>query len=157
MNTLIIYYSTGLGCLVPGLALAGHAVGLHTDELYVVSVVAPCIALLGPLVAGPIADRLGAPAQGSAARYGRYLRTMLVLSALFGAILYTALLYVPPVSRRHERNPPVSFFCSPEGAVVMQDQCHEIPCYDWPDDNVSVQDLIKYLFSYILIFNSIFC
>uniref|UniRef100_A0A1B6JI39 Major facilitator superfamily associated domain-containing protein n=2 Tax=Homalodisca liturata TaxID=320908 RepID=A0A1B6JI39_9HEMI len=135
LKCLLFFFFGGLGCLVPGLAQAGYKVGLHVDELYVVSVVAPCVALLGPLIAAPLADRLGVPAQGSTARYGRYMRAMLVIITLLGAVLYTALLYVPPVSRLHERNPPVSFLCSGEGAVVMQDQCQEIPCYNWPEDN----------------------
>uniref|UniRef100_A0A1B6MRW6 Major facilitator superfamily associated domain-containing protein n=2 Tax=Graphocephala atropunctata TaxID=36148 RepID=A0A1B6MRW6_9HEMI len=135
LKCLLFFFFGGLGCLVPGLAQAGYKVGLHVDELYVVSVVAPCVALLGPLVAAPLADRLGVPAQGSTARYGRYMRAMLVIITLLGAALYTALLYVPPVSRLHERNPPVSFLCSGDGAVVLQDQCQEIPCYNWPDDN----------------------
>lgn len=134
---------TGLGCLLPGLALSGHTLGLHIDELYWVSVIAPCVALLGPLMAAPLADRLGVPAQGSSARYGRCMRAMLVLVTLLGAFFYAALLYVPQVSRQHERNPPVSFLCSPDGAVVMQDQCQEVPCYNWPSDNVSIKLIIE--------------
>lgn len=129
----------GLGCLIPALWQAGYKVGLHADELYLVSIVAPMVALIGPLVAAPLADRLGVPAQGSTARYGRYMRLMLVVVTLLGGVFYTALLYVPQVSRLHERNPAVSFLCSPEGSVVMQDQCQELPCYNWPSDNVSFQ------------------
>ncbi|XP_054267611.1 uncharacterized protein LOC128989669 [Macrosteles quadrilineatus] len=135
LKCLLFLFFGGLGCLIPALWQAGYKVGLHADELYLVSIVAPMVALIGPLVAAPLADRLGVPAQGSTARYGRYMRSMLVVVTLLGGVFYTALLYVPQVSRLHERNPAVSFLCSPEGSVVMQDQCQELPCYNWPSDN----------------------
>lgn len=68
----------------------------------------------------------------------RYLRIMLVLVTLLGGLLYSALLYVPQVSRQHERNPPVTFICGPQGAQVVQDQCEEVACYNWPSGNVSI-------------------
>lgn len=113
-------------------------VGLNTDEIRIIAIVSPCVALIGPLIVGPLADRLGVPSQGSTARYGRYMRTMLVLVTVLGAVFYSALLFVPPVSRLHARNPAVTFTCNSSGGVIMQERCLETPCYDWQEGNVSI-------------------
>lgn len=55
---IIIINFTAIGALLPFIPLQMNALGLSRDEAVIVSGVAPLIALIGPLVAAPLADRL---------------------------------------------------------------------------------------------------
>lgn len=76
------------------------AVGLTLEEARIVSIVCPLVALLGPLVAGPLADRLGGGGTGPKNNNtGRYLRVMIALTCVLGAVFYLLLMAVPTVIR----------------------------------------------------------
>lgn len=47
----------GIGCIFPFLPLHMLSVGLDKGEARLISAVAPCIALLGPAVLGPLIDK----------------------------------------------------------------------------------------------------
>uniref|UniRef100_A0A1B6CZA8 Major facilitator superfamily associated domain-containing protein n=2 Tax=Clastoptera arizonana TaxID=38151 RepID=A0A1B6CZA8_9HEMI len=135
LKWLLFVFFGGAGCLLTSLTSHMRNIGLNSDEIRIVAIVSPCISLLGPLIVGPLADRLGIPSQGSTARYGHYMRSMLVMVTVAGAFLYSLLLFVPSVSRLHARNPAVTFICNTSVAVIMQEKCLETPCFDWPENN----------------------
>lgn len=75
------------------------AKGLTLDESKTISIVAPCIALLGPAIAGPLADKLAGGSGGGNQRSktGRYLRVMIAVCLIMSAILYWMLTLVPVI------------------------------------------------------------
>ena len=125
-----------MGCLVPFLPLHMLAVGLSTYEIRLISMLCPCIAILGPLIAGPIADRAATAgsrrkvpetlgANNSNPSNGRYLRVMIAVCCIFTALFYTLLLTVPSVERidlPQELRPSVKFTCDSQGAQVHQER-----------------------------------
>lgn len=105
------------------------ATGLNYEESRIVSIVAPLVSLLGPLVAGILADRM-AGRKGSTS--GRYLRVLIAVAMILAAIFYAILLAVPPCQRWEARRPLVSFACDSEGAEIFQERCtEEKTCYHW--------------------------
>lgn len=74
--------------------------GLTICDARKVSIVAPCIALLGPLILCPLADYF---ARKNGSNYkqksGKYLRVMIAIILILGAIFYLLLLTVPTVVR----------------------------------------------------------
>lgn len=137
----ILLILTGLGCLLPFLPLHMLAVGLSPAEIRTISMIAPCVAMIGPLLAGPIADRVAASRSklqsasetgldklGSGGRRpgnGRYLRLMIACCCLFSALLYGLLLVVPTVTRielPQELRPSVKLSCDARGAVLHQER-----------------------------------
>lgn len=92
----------GIGCIYPFLPLHMTAKGLSVDEKKIVSLVAPCIALLGPAVAGPLADKLAGGTGGTPrSKTGKYLRVMIAVCFILSAILYWLLMVVPTIVRLH--------------------------------------------------------
>lgn len=72
--------------------------GLSSDESRIISIVAPCIALIGPAIAGPLADRLAGGFGGSSrSKTGTYLRVMIALCCFISAIFYWLLAIVPAI------------------------------------------------------------
>nr|CAD7429569.1 unnamed protein product [Timema monikensis] len=125
----------GLGCLLPFLPLHMLHVGLTAYEARVISCVAPLVAILGPLVVSPLADRLG----GS----GRPIRAMLALCMFLSAVFYCLLMSIPTVRRIQPRLPSVSFTCNPQGASVLQERCMEPQCHQWTQEMVGSLQLDK--------------
>ncbi|XP_047113681.1 uncharacterized protein LOC124790139 [Schistocerca piceifrons] len=116
LSFLVFCFFGGLGSLFPFLPLHMEAVGLTLFESRVVSVVSALVALLGPLLACPLADRLGGPR-------GQTIRVLLAATALLGAIFYALLNTIPTVRHLDARPPVVQFVCDPDGAAVMYEQC----------------------------------
>lgn len=101
--------------------------GLSDEQYRIVSMIAPAVSLLGPLVAGPAVDRLGKH------------KVFLAGSLIFGAIFYSLLLNVPIVSSipsNGSKEPLVLFKCSSEGASLAQQKCTK-DCYAWSESDVS--------------------
>ncbi|XP_046480637.1 uncharacterized protein [Neodiprion pinetum] len=138
LKCLMFCFFGGMGCLFPFLPLHMLATGLTYEEAKIVSIVSPIVAMIGPLVAGPLADKLaGRQGSNSRASTGKYLRVMIAVTCILGAIFYAALMAIPRVERLtipQERNPQVKFSCDESGAIVFKDRC-KLPatCYEWPE------------------------
>lgn len=75
-----------------------NAVGLSRDEFTIISIVSPLVAVLGPLIAAPLADRLAGGFGGTPrSKTGRYLRVMISICLALATILYWLLLAVPRI------------------------------------------------------------
>lgn len=137
LKCVIFLFFGAIGSLLPFLPLQMTIWGLSRDEAVIVSSVAPLIALIGPLVAAPLADRLAGGFGGAPrSKTGRYLRVMIALSCLLATLFYWLLIIIPPIIR----SPPnVSFVCDEEGGFILQDRCGaERTCYNWGSGKGSV-------------------
>lgn len=105
------------------------------------------VALLGPWVACPLADRLS----NLRANNGRGMRVMLVVIMLLAAVFYALLMCIPTVTRfDSDHKPAVSFICGPEGALLHHERCNDPACHSWDTDVVGY-------FPYISIKTLFFC
>ncbi|XP_029713180.2 uncharacterized protein LOC109418703 [Aedes albopictus] len=131
---LFLFYAA-LGCLHPYLQKHMTLTGLDYKESQIISVVAPLIAILGPLIFAPLADRL-AGTNGSS--YGRRLRFLASFCMIFSAILYAILFFVvPPIERQESSRSQVSFACDLDGAIIFQQRCsEERTCYHWKREKI---------------------
>lgn len=136
LQCILCLFLGGLGCLFPFLPLHMKQTGLTFSEACIISIVAPCVALLGPLIVGPLADTLAEKSSGNnKSNFGKYIRIMLSATLLLGALFYLLLLSVPVINRAQARMPNVSFTSDPSGAVVLQERCtEERKCYRWPTE-----------------------
>lgn len=145
-NTVIIQSAllsplllSGMGCLFPFLPLHMTEMGLSIEQIRMISIISPAVAILGPLIAAPIADKL-ADHQGrnDKSSTGRYLRVMIAIACILSAIFYAFLLIIPTVDRietPRERRPGLKFSCDQTGAVVLQERCKDrISCHRWSDE-----------------------
>lgn len=130
LNKMHIYFwfKIGLGCLFPFLPLHMITVGLSLHDAQIISVIAPLVAIIGPLIVCPLADRLGGP-------QGRSLRIILAIVALLGALCYVFLLAIPTVKRLDARPPAIAFTCNADGASILYEHCGA-KCPDLEDDQV---------------------
>ncbi len=128
---LFLFYG-GLGALYSTLSPHMRAIGLNYDESRLILIFAPLVSIIGPLVAGPLADRIA-----SKTLSGKYLRILAALSLICAGILYSLLLIVPPLSRSEARVPLVSFGCDSNGAIIFQERCtEEKTCFHWQDEKM---------------------
>ncbi|XP_066146488.1 uncharacterized protein SP1173 [Euwallacea fornicatus] len=137
LKCVLFLFFGAIGAVIPFLPLQMNALGMSKDEAVIVSGIAPLIALIGPLVAGPLADRLAGGFGGAPrTKTGRYLRVMIAVSFFLAAIFYWLLTLIPPIMR----SPPnVSFVCDEAGGFVLQDRCGaERTCYNWGSGKGSV-------------------
>lgn len=110
--------------------------GLNFEEYRYISILAPFISILGPVIVGPLADRFAAR---NATNYGRTLRILTAVVLLITAIIYACLFAVPDVRRNVVRSPMVSFGCDHNGAVIFQERCsHESTCHHWKSKSGTV-------------------
>ena len=92
------------------------------------------VALLGPWVACPLADRMS----GLRTNNGRGLRLMLAAILLFAGVFYALLMCIPTVTRFDpDRKPPVSFLCGTDGAILRHERCVQPACHSWDPKEVS--------------------
>lgn len=130
---LFLFYG-GLGCLYSTLTPHMISIGLNYNESRVILIVAPLVSMLGPLIAGPLIDRIAARKQASA---GTYLRILGGVFMIIAAILYSLLLIVPSVSRSTARRSLVSFGCDSNGAIIFQERCtEEKTCFHWKTEKM---------------------
>ncbi|KAM8710107.1 hypothetical protein ACLKA7_016840 [Drosophila subpalustris] len=110
--------------------------GLNFSEYRTISIVAPFVSILGPLIAGPWADRLAAKNPNGFGRTLRFLTaTFLVLAAVINAVLFA----VPDVVRETAQKPQVSFGCDGNGAYIFQKLCANDTCKAWDRKEGSVK------------------
>lgn len=112
----------GIGCLFPFLPLHMTKVGLSIENVRFVSMVSPAVAILGPLIAGPIADKLAShQSKNDKSSTGRYLRVMIAVACIFSALFYSLLVLIPTVDRAlppGSKGPDLKFNCDRHGAMV---------------------------------------
>ncbi|XP_034952618.1 uncharacterized protein SP1173 [Chelonus insularis] len=146
LKCLLFFFFGGMGCLFPFLPLHMLAVGLTIEEARLVSIISPIVAVIGPLVVAPLADKL-ATHQGSKLSNGRYLRIMIALVCFLSAVFYSLLLLVPVVEKIElpkERRPTLKFSCNREGASVLQERINEFStCYNWTSESRICAILLK--------------
>lgn len=128
---LFLFYG-GLGALYCTLTPHMIEVGLNYHESRLILIIAPLVSIIGPLIAGPLADRIA-----SKTLSGKYLRILAALALICSAILYSLLLIVPTLERSEARRPLVSFGCDSGGAIIFQERCtEEKTCFHWKDEKM---------------------
>ncbi|CAG4964486.1 unnamed protein product [Parnassius apollo] len=144
LKCVLFCFLSGIGCIFPFLPLHMLAIGLDRAEARLISAVAPCVALLGPAILGPLIDRLsvGRGSTGGSigqSGSGKLLRIVTAICLILSALFYTLLLVVPYTERHDARRPHVLFMCDAEGAYVMQEVCTEgMRCNTWPGEKKGV-------------------
>lgn len=144
LKCVLFCFLSGVGCIFPFLPLHMLSVGLDKGEARVISAVAPCIALLGPAVLGPLIDKLsvgrGSTGGGTGpSGSGRLLRMVTAICLILSAVFYTLLLAVPYTERHEARRPQVLFMCDEDSAYVMQEVCKEdMRCNRWSGEKTGV-------------------
>ncbi|XP_055625273.1 uncharacterized protein LOC129767972 [Toxorhynchites rutilus septentrionalis] len=135
LKVVLFLFYAGLGCLHPYLQRHMTHIGLNYKESQIISIVAPLVALLGPLIFAPLADRL---AGINGPSYGKRLRFMASFCMIFSALLYAILFFVvPPVERHESSRSQVSFACDLDGAIIFQQRCsEERTCYHWKREKI---------------------
>ncbi|XP_005180800.1 uncharacterized protein LOC101895892 [Musca domestica] len=112
--------------------------GLYFSEYREITIIASFVAIIGPLIVGPLADRVAAKNPNS---FGRFLRILTAICLIITSIIYACLIAVPNVARQEDHLPPVSFACDSNGAVMFQESCGgESSCRHW-DKKVGSLDL----------------
>ncbi|XP_069691081.1 uncharacterized protein SP1173 isoform X1 [Periplaneta americana] len=140
LKALLFCFFGGMGCIFPFLPLHMRKVGLTSVESQIISAVAPLVALLGPWLACPLADRLS----GLRANNGRGMRMMLALIILLAAVFYALLMCIPTVTRfAPDHKPAVSFMCGPERALLHHERCMEPACHSWDIHEVGELNLLN--------------
>ena len=129
-----------MGCLFPFLPLHMTEVGLTGDKIGIISMVSALVSILGPLVAGPLADRMaGHQGSNDKSSTGRYLRVMVAVACVFSALFYALLLLVPAtkIELSQERSPALNFSCDQNGAIIYQERCKESKdCHRWTEERL---------------------
>ncbi|KYN01802.1 PREDICTED: uncharacterized protein LOC108774817 isoform X2 [Cyphomyrmex costatus] len=137
LKCLLFIFFGGIGCLFPFLPLHMTKVGLSIENVRFVSMISPAVAILGPLIAGPIADKLaGHQITNDKSSTGRYLRVMIAVACIFSALFYSLLMLVPAVDRTLPAGagPYFKFNCDWRGAMVRQERCKDrFGCHRWAD------------------------
>ncbi|XP_044254355.1 uncharacterized protein LOC123004901 [Tribolium madens] len=141
LKCVLFLFFGALGSLFPFLPNHMNGIGLSRDEFTIISIVSPLVAVIGPLVAAPLADRLAGGYGGSPrSKTGRYLRVMISVCLGLAIILYWLLLTVPRIQRSPSS---VTFTCNEDGAFVLQNKCgHERTCHNWNGEKgeISLRD-----------------
>lgn len=126
---VIFLFYGGLSCLYSTLVPHLLELGFNHTELRAILTTVALISLIGPILLGPLIDRIAHRYKSS---YGRYLQIILAILLVFGAISYSLLLLVPAVRRSPLRQPSVGFGCDSNGAIIFQERCsQEKTCYYW--------------------------
>lgn len=124
---VIFLFYGGLGCLYSTLVPHMIQLGFNEPEIRCTLTIVALVSLIGPLIFGPLADRI---ADRKKSVSGRYLQCILAALLILGAIVYGLLLLVPEVRRSPARQPLVSFGCDGDGAIIFQERCsEEKTCY----------------------------
>ncbi|XP_076032426.1 major facilitator superfamily domain-containing protein 6-like [Oratosquilla oratoria] len=101
IKVIIFMFTGGVAAYLPFLTLHMQSLGITVEEIAIIYAVLPVSSLLGPPIAGLLADRFG--------RYSLVLMVNMVLTAIF----HTMLLYVPPMPTVPSGT--LGFQCHPEG------------------------------------------
>lgn len=128
---VIFLFYGGLGCLYSTLVPHLKHIGFHSSEICTILTTVALISIIGPLLIGPIIDRIS---DRRKATYGILLQRTIAILLILGAIAYGLLLVVPSVSRKPPLNnqvPLVTFGCNQNGSVIFQQRCSEQSCFHW--------------------------
>lgn len=126
---VIFLFYGGLGSLYGTLVPHIIELGFYESQIRIILTTVALISLIGPLIVGPLTDRI---ADRRRSAYGSYLRIIIAVLLVLGAIAYGLLLLVPPVHRSSVREPSVSFGCDANGAIIFQERCSdEKTCFHW--------------------------
>ncbi|XP_037934574.1 uncharacterized protein LOC119669534 [Teleopsis dalmanni] len=129
LKVVIFFVISGITALHVLHAIKPRLLGLNFVEYRNISIIAPFVSIIGPLIAGPLADRLVAK---NSVRYSVVLRTLTAIFLILAAIIYACLFAIPEVKRHDPHFPRVSFGCDVNGAVIFQERCSEdATCHHW--------------------------
>ncbi|XP_039965207.1 uncharacterized protein LOC120777766 [Bactrocera tryoni] len=131
LKVVVFFVISGITALHVLHATKPLLLGLNFNEYRRISIIAPFVSILGPLVAGPLADRLAAK---NATSFGRILRFLTAIFLILAVIVYACLFAIPEVKREEARRPLVSFGCDLHGAVIFQERCSkDATCHSWKE------------------------
>lgn len=134
---VIFLFYGGLGCLYSTLVPHLKYLGFYSHEICKILTTVAVISILGPLLIGPIIDRI---ADRRKSAYGTNLQRTIAILLILGSIVYGALLYVPEVRRiapSSDQVPLVTFGCNQNGSVIFQQRCsEEKTCFHWKKEKV---------------------
>ncbi|XP_014486309.1 PREDICTED: uncharacterized protein LOC106750455 isoform X2 [Dinoponera quadriceps] len=147
LKCLLFIFFGGLGCLFPFLPLHMTKVGLNIEDVRFISTVSPAIAIIGPVVAGLIADKLARRhGKNDKSSSGRYLRVMIAVACIFSAFFYSLLMLMPRKDfalLSAGQGPRLKFNCDRHGAMVRQERCEtRYGCHRWTDDDSGVGTML---------------
>jgi len=111
--------------------------------------ISPAVAILGPLIAGPIADKLAShQIINDKSSTGRYLRVMIAVACIFSALFYSLLMLIPTVDRTLPTGagPRFKFNCDWRGAIVSIYTCLLAVRYD-EEFKRETKEKIVYIYS----------
>ena len=130
--------------------------GLNYYESQLVTLIAPLVAILGPLIIAPLVDRLAGRAGAS---FGKRLRLLAALCMILSVVLYSVLFFaVPRVERQESSRSEVSFACDYDGAIIFQQRCsEERTCYQWKREKVGIRKTSPKFLQTPKIYNSLPC
>jgi len=114
-----LFLPSGLTALHVLHATKPQLLGLSFSEYRTVTILAPFVSILGPLIVGPWADRLAAKNPNT---FGRTLRVLTAVFLLITAFIY-AFLFAVPDFKGHGVEPMVSFGCDETGGFLFQERC----------------------------------
>ncbi|KAF5300020.1 hypothetical protein FQR65_LT09277 [Abscondita terminalis] len=137
LKCVLFFFFGGIGCLFPFLPLHMNSRNLDDNEVKIISYVAPCFALLGPLIAGPVADKLAGGSKGvPRSKNGTYLRVMIAVCLIISAIVYWFLFAIPPILSSNR--PYVELVCGHDGGAVFVENCgYTDACSYWDSDVIA--------------------
>ncbi|XP_018804336.1 PREDICTED: uncharacterized protein LOC108978473 [Bactrocera latifrons] len=131
LKAVVFFVISGITALHVLHATKPLLLGLNFNEYRRISIIAPFVSILGPLIAGPLADRLAAK---NATSFGRILRFLTAIFLILAVIVYACLFAIPEVKREEARRPLVSFGCDLHGAVIFQERCSkDATCHSWKE------------------------
>lgn len=131
---VIFLFYGGLSCLYSTFIPHMLELGFTSSEIRIILTVVALISVIGPLIFGPLIDRI---ADRRKSAYGRHLQLILAALLILGAIAYGLLLLAPPVRRSPLREPLVSFGCDSNGAIIFQERCsEERTCFHWEKEKI---------------------
>ncbi|KAH8366166.1 hypothetical protein KR093_009918 [Drosophila rubida] len=128
LKLVVFLVISGLAALHVLHATKPLLLAFNFEEYRYISILAPFVSVLGPLIVGPLADRLAAKNPNG---FGRKLRILTALMLLLSALCFAGLFAVPRVDRVPIQKPQVSFGCDGNGAYIFQKQCTNDTCRDW--------------------------
>ncbi|XP_037071354.1 uncharacterized protein LOC119092498 [Pollicipes pollicipes] len=111
LRVMLFAFYGGIGCVLPFVTLHLSTLGLTAADQSWLQLVLPFVSCAGPLLGGPLADRMGS------------YKPLLVASLLVCAAAYPCLLLVPPVERLPPRSPELFLSCGPRGSMIGSELC----------------------------------
>lgn len=162
LKCVLFCFFGALGCIFPYLQLHLNTKNFTVDESKLITIVAACFALLGPLVVGPLADKLAGGSKGvPRSKNGTYLRVMIAVCLILSIVFYWVLFALPAIEpcvlssidssqchkshnlpmdkyARSNRRPYIELVCDDSGGEVLVENCgYSETCSHWDSDVVA--------------------